>query len=210
MFEEPLTTASSQDLSRNALEVRTMAAMQLQNVLTFFKVLSDESRLKIVGVLAAQERSVEELAGLLDLRAPTVSHHLARLKEAGLVSMRSEGTTHLYSLNSKELRALSKQVLAIDTIVTIADEVTSDSWERKILTDFFDGERLKEIPASRKKREVILRWLANRFEFDVRYKEKEVNAIIARHHPDFATLRRELIGARLLYRENSIYWRENE
>lgn len=184
-----------------------MAAMRLENVLAFFKVLSDESRLKIVGVLASQERSVEELANLLDLRAPTVSHHLGRLKEAGLVSMRSEGTTHMYSLNAKELKALSKQVLAIDTIVTIADEVTTDSYERKILTDFFDGERLKEIPASRKKREVILRWLTLKFQPGTKYKEKDVNAIIGRHHADFATLRRELIGAKLLTRENGVYWR---
>ncbi len=184
-----------------------MSAMQLNNVLSFFKVLSDESRLKIVGVLASNERSVEDLANLLELRAPTVSHHLSRLKEVGLVTMRSEGTTHFYSLNVKELRALSKQVLAMDTIVTIADTVTTDSWERKILTDFFDGERLKEIPASRKKREVILRWLSLKFEEGTRYKEKEVNEIIGRHHPDFATLRRELIGAGLLNRENSIYWR---
>ena len=36
----------------------------------------------------------------------------------------------------------------------------SDAWERKVLHDFFDGERLKEIPSSRKKRLVILKWLA--------------------------------------------------
>lgn len=181
--------------------------MKLDDVLSFFKALSDESRLKIVGTLASSERSVEELASLLDLRAPTVSHHLARLKEIGLVTMRSEGTTHLYSLNIKELRALSKQVLAMDTIVTIADTVNVDSWERKILTDFFDGRRLKEIPASRKKRDVVLRWLAEQFKHNTHYTEKEVNAIIARHHPDFATLRRELICAKLLKRENAIYWR---
>lgn len=184
-----------------------MAAMELGHVLSFFKALSDESRLKIVGVLAEKERSVDELAGLLNLKAPTVSHHLARLKEIGLVQMRSEGTTHLYSLNSRELRALSKQVLAMDTIVTIADSVEAEGWERKILTDFFEGERLKEIPASRKKREVVLRWLAQQFEPGVQYKEKEVNRIIGKHHPDFATLRRELVGAKLLDRENGIYWR---
>jgi DNA-binding transcriptional ArsR family regulator len=181
--------------------------MEFVSVLSFFKALSDESRLKIVGVLASQERSVEELASLLDLRAPTVSHHLGRLRDVGLVAMRSEGTTHIYRLNIKELRSLSKQVLAMDTIVTIADSVPADSWESKILTDFFDGQRLKEIPASRKKREVILKWLCEQFSHDVRYKEKEVNEIISRHHPDFATLRRELIGANLLKRENGIYWR---
>lgn len=184
-----------------------MNELPFTNVLSFFKALSDESRLKIVGVLAAKERSVEELASLLELRAPTVSHHLSRLKEVGLVVMRSEGTTHIYRLNIKELRALSKQVLAMDTIVNIAETVSTDTWERKILTDFLEGERLKEIPASRKKREVILRWLIEKFQYDVRYREKEVSEVIAPHHPDFATLRRELVGAGLLKREHSIYWR---
>ncbi len=187
-----------------------MTNMEFNSVLSFFKALSDESRLKIVGMLASKDRSVEELASLLELRPPTVSHHLARLKEVGLVAMRSEGTTHIYKLNIKELRSLSKQVFALDTIVTIADSMPTDTWECKILTDFFDGPRLKEIPASRKKREVVLKWLCDRFEYDVQYKEKEVNEIISRHHPDFATLRRELIGAGLLKRENSIYWRPIE
>lgn len=184
-----------------------MSSPEFARVLAFFKALSDESRLKIVGALSSCERTVEELATMLELRAPTVSHHLARLKEVGLVTMRAEGTTHLYKLNLSEMRALTRRVLALETIETIADDVATDAWERKILGDFFDGERLKEIPASRKKREVILRWLVERFETGRRYPEKEVNAIISRHHPDFATLRRELIGARLMRRESGIYWR---
>ncbi|MBX9685703.1 MAG: metalloregulator ArsR/SmtB family transcription factor [Candidatus Obscuribacterales bacterium] len=184
-----------------------MASAEFVRVLSFFKALSDESRLKIVGALAANDRSVEELATLLDLRAPTVSHHLAKLKEIGLVDMRSEGTTHIYRINMSEMRTLAKRVLALDTIETLGEDLVEDAWDRKILGDFFEGQRLKEIPASRKKREVILRWLADRFQFDKRYPEKEVNTIIAKHHPDFATLRRELIGARLLARESGVYWR---
>jgi DNA-binding transcriptional ArsR family regulator len=184
-----------------------MASIEFLNILSFFKALSDESRLKIVGALAANERSVEELATLLELRAPTVSHHLAKLKDVGLVDMRSEGTTHIYQLNMSEMRSLAKRVLTLNTIETFSQDVVSDAWERKILGDFFEGQRLKEIPASRKKREVILRWLVDRFKFHQRYPEKEVNSIIGRHHPDFATLRRELIGARLLAREAGVYWR---
>jgi len=184
-----------------------MASIEFLRVLSFFKALSDESRLKIVGALATNERSVEELATLLELRAPTVSHHLSKLKEVGLVDMQSEGTTHIYHLNVSEMKSLAKRMLALDTIETFSEDVISDAWDRKILGDFFEGQRLKEIPASRKKREVILRWLVERFQFDRHYPEKEVNTIIGRHHPDFATLRRELIGARLLAREAGVYWR---
>ncbi len=184
-----------------------MASLEFSKIVSFFKALSDESRLKIVGILADSERSVEELAELLGLKAPTVSHHLSILKDTGLVTMRTKGTSHLYQLDMKELRLLAKRALAVDTMVDISDRVTEDAWERKVLNDFLDGKRLKEIPASRKKRSVILRWLVDRFEFDKRYFEKEVNKIIAEHHPDFATLRRELIGAGLLQREMGIYWR---
>ena len=73
--------------------------------------------------------------------------------------------------------------------------------------DFLNGDELKEIPASRKKRLVILRWLVNKFDFGVQYPEAQVNEIIKRHHPDFATLRREFIGNGLMERENAVYWR---
>ena len=70
-----------------------------------------------------------------------------------------------------------------------------------------EGERLRDIPASHKKRDVILRWLVERFEPSERYPELAVNAIIQRHHPDASTLRRELVGAGLMAREDSVYWR---
>ncbi len=61
---------------------------KLQNLLRFFKALADESRLKIIGILASQECSVEELAVLLELKEPTISHHLTKLKQLELVRMR--------------------------------------------------------------------------------------------------------------------------
>ncbi len=59
-------------------------------LVAFFKALADANRLKIVGLLARQPYSVEELAALLDLKPSTVSHHLSRLAEVGLVSARAE------------------------------------------------------------------------------------------------------------------------
>lgn len=71
----------------------------------------------------------------------------------------------------------------------------------------FDGNRLKTIPARRSKREVILKILALRFEPGRTYRETEVNEILKSAHPDFCTLRRELVMARLLTRERGIYRR---
>lgn len=186
-----------------------MPPEEFEMLLQFFKVLADENRLKILGILAAREYSVEELAALLQLKAPTISHHLARLKELGLVQMRSDGNTHLYRLDAENLRETSKGLLSSEKMAELVPmgEMEGDAWERKVLKDFFDGQQLKEIPASRKKRTVVLRWLAHQFEPDRRYTEAQVNEIITRHHPDASALRREMIGEHLLQRERGMYWK---
>jgi hypothetical protein len=53
----------------------------------------------------------------------------------------------------------------------------------------------------------ILRWLAEDFQPGRRYPEAEVNRIISRRHPAFATLRRYLVDEELMQRQRSIYWR---
>ncbi len=183
---------------------------EFQTLLRFFKALADESRLKIVGILAGRECSVEELAALLGLKEPTVSHHLGKLKEIGLVRMRPEGTMRLYRLDTEALRAANKDLLTRErmaSLVHAAVDEEGDPWERKVLNSFREGERLKEIPASLKKRLVVLRWLAGEFDPGRRYPEAEVNAMLKRRHPDCATLRRELVDYGLLARERGIYWR---
>ncbi len=173
----------------------------------FFKILANESRLKILGILARQESSVGELAAYLKLREPTVSHHLAKLKDMDLVDMHPEGTTHLYRLNSEALQAMSKEIFTPERIASLADEMDWEIWEHKVLRSFLEGDRLVRIPATRKKRLVVLRWLVDKFEAGVKYPERTVNEIIKRHHPDSATLRREFIINGLMERKNGVYWR---
>jgi predicted transcriptional regulator len=178
----------------------------LQTLLVYLKTLADQTRLRILGLLAAEKRSVEELATLLDLTPSTVSWHLARLKVIGLVEMRAQGNTHVYRMNGKGLGRINKLLATPERVVMIGD-VEADAWERKVLRDFLAEGRLKEIPAYRKKRQIILRRLATQFEVGRVYPEKEANEIIQRHHPDTATLRRELIGEKLMAREHGMYWR---
>lgn len=183
---------------------------EFDTLLQFLKVLADESRLKLVGLLANQELSVGELAEQLNLKEPTVSHHLARLQELGLVAMKAEGTTHRYRLMNDTLHRLSKELFTVEKVASIADNVEGERWERKVLKTYFEGDRLTQIPTTRKKRNVVLNWLVSQFEMDVRYPEAEVNRIIKRHNPDSATLRREMIMTGLMERKDGVYWRTGD
>jgi DNA-binding transcriptional ArsR family regulator len=116
-------------------------------LLQFFKALANENRLKLVGAIAQQERSVEELASILELKEPTVSHHLGKLKELQLVNMRAEGNTHYYRLDLNALQGMQKATL---TALPITPATDDNLWETKVLNSFVVNDCIKEIPASRK------------------------------------------------------------
>jgi predicted transcriptional regulator len=176
-------------------------------LLEFFKVLADEKRLQIVGLLARQDYSVEEMAAILGLSSATVSHHLRRLTKAGLVTARADQHYHVYSLQLHTLRDMSQQILSQDKLQETAEHLDLDAYDRKVLRDYMEEGRLKSIPRQWKKREVILRFLVEQFEWEQRYTEREVNEIISRTHEDYATLRRELVDSQRLAREREVYWR---
>ncbi|MBL7164017.1 MAG: metalloregulator ArsR/SmtB family transcription factor [Anaerolineales bacterium] len=189
-----------------------MTDQEMSTLLQFFKALANENRLKILGVLAQRECSVEELATLLEIKAPTVSHHLSKLKGLGLVAMRTDGNDHLYRLDIDSLHSMSKSVftsITVEKVVALADDIEYEAWERKVLEAFLDGDRIIDLPAGYKKRLVILKWLINFFEEDTQYTEQGVNEIIQQHHPDSASIRRAFIGNGLMEREGGggLYWR---
>jgi hypothetical protein len=188
-----------------------MSETDLATLLAFFKAMANESRLRIVGLLAERERSVQELATLLDLKEPTVSHHLAALKALGLVNARAEGVVRWHALSLETLTELNRGLLDQKGAVTVAPDPAppgADAWETKVIAGYLDDAgRLTAIPASRAKRLILLKWLVGQFEPDRRYREAEVNDLIQRRHWDCATLRRELIGAGLMAREAGVYWR---
>ncbi len=72
----------------------------------FLKALAHQSRLSILCILAEGEKSVGELEDLLNLRQPTVSQQLARLRADGLVSTRRDGKAIYYKLASEEARVV--------------------------------------------------------------------------------------------------------
>ncbi len=69
---------------------------QCKRASDFLKALAHESRLMILCILAEGEKSVSELEDILNLRQPTVSQQLARLRADGLVSTRRDGKAVYY------------------------------------------------------------------------------------------------------------------
>ncbi len=177
----------------------------------FFKALADANRLKIVGLLAQQPYSVEELAALLALKPSTVSHHLAKLTEAGLVNARAESYYNVYQLDEKALEAKSRSLFSQENLKATVSDVDLDAYDAKVVADYTrkDGS-LKTIPAQRKKLEAVLRYVVKAFKVGKRYNEKQVNEILSGYHEDTASLRRELVGSGLMKREGGAgeYWRE--
>ena len=82
--------------------------------------------------------------------------------------------------------------------------------EAKVLATFVgavDGRpdlRSRQPPQAR---QIVLKWLAEQFEHERRYREAEVNELLLTRHWDCATLRRELIGYGMMERESGVYWR---
>jgi len=179
-------------------------------MLAFLKALANENRLRVVGLLLKRPHHVRELATELQLKEPTVCHHLSCLAQVGLVEMSAKGNAHFYSLRERELRRLSRMIFGKRSGAIASAVQDPSDWASRTLGNYLEGETLKTMPASRRKRWVVLKWLAEKFASGRRYREAEVNQLIQRHYWDSATLRRELIGYRMLNRAEGVYWRQPE
>ncbi len=184
--------------------------MEDHDLLKFFKAMADANRLKIIGLLARQPYTVEQLAAMLGLGASTVSHHLSRLSDAGLVTATARSYYNYYQLQTETIEQMAHSLLAKETLLALANEMEEDAQNRATVSHYLlpDG-RLKTIPSQQKKLHAVLRHILHDFEPGRRYSEKEVNQILARYHEDTASLRREMIASRLMDRESggSAYWR---
>lgn len=178
-------------------------------LLNFFKALADPNRLRIVGLLAQQPRTVEDLADALGTSSGTASHHLKRLAAAGLVEARPDGYYRYYSLREDALREMATRLLGPGELPHLADDVDLGAFERKVLGTFTDrAGRITAFPTQQKKFLVVLRHVLPAFEPGRRYPEPAVNAILERYHEDTARLRRALVDHGYMAREGGggAYW----
>jgi len=178
------------------------------NAIQVFKALSDRSRLGIINALLDGEpKYVELLSEQLHLAPSTISFHLKKLEDAGLVRRRKQQYYADYQLNAELLERSLRSMVEVEDWDRHVQEERVRLYRRKVLDTFLQDGRLLSIPVQRKKRRIILEHLAAEFESGRTYSEQEVNAILQVYHSDTATLRRELIMERLLERKPNEYWK---
>ncbi|HYJ13744.1 MAG TPA: metalloregulator ArsR/SmtB family transcription factor, partial [Thermomicrobiales bacterium] len=131
------------------------------------KVIADETRLRILGAIAGEPLTGKDLAERLDLTPPTISHHMRKLVDAGVVVATSDAQRQWYQLNGDLLLASRKVDLQSaatrERPLEPADADEEARFRAKVLRDFIVDDRLKEIPAQRKRRVVVLQHVVTQF-----------------------------------------------
>jgi ArsR family transcriptional regulator len=118
IFEEETdveeSTKGANSDSKNATDKLVGMDDDIQGLVTVFKLLSDETRLKILFILReADEMNVLELCRILGQRQPSVSHHLALLRVNGLIGMRRDGKHNFYHIRPSRLDEVVETVLRV-------------------------------------------------------------------------------------------------
>lgn len=172
------------------------------NSLNLFKGLADESRLKIIVLLREKPYCVEDLAEQLQLAVSTVSVHLKKLQQAGLVYSVKVQYYSVFHLKP-ELLAQS-----LESLIPVANQKTNDPTEalrNKVLKTYFRDGRLDRLPTQNKKRWICYLEIIKLFSPGISYTEKELNELIKTIYDDYCMVRRELVDEGVLRRENGIY-----
>ncbi len=175
----------------------------MESKLKLLKLLADETRLEILNILLKEDSYVEKIACELSLTPATICYHLKKMEAAGVVNCSRSQFYIIYSLNRKVFdKPLFELIKKDEEIVN-----TEEKYKKEVLSTFFKYGRLIHIPTQRKKREIVLSHILEKFDFNREYSEKEANGIILCFHEDFCTIRREMIAFGMMTRDHEIYKR---
>ena len=181
--------------------------MTQENALKLFKCLSDTSRLRIIQSLTQGDMYTELLAERLELTPPTVSFHMKKLEDAGLVVSHKEQYYTVYSLNRDVLDRTIYEAATSEPEQIEEQQKREEVYRQKVIKAFFEYGKLRSIPVQRKKKLICYELIAEHFQPGRVYEEKEVNAIISPIYEDYCTIRRDMISEGILKRDGARYVR---
>lgn len=166
--------------------------------LLVFKALSDESRLAIFQLLLDREAYSEVIAERLKLAPSTVSFHLKKMTEAGLVTSFRDQYYTIYRA-VPELTEMSLKALILKASLKKDDQDEVEiKYQAKVLKSFFKYGKLVKIPAQKMKRELVLKRVAESFQPTKAYSLSEVENLLSEIYSDPTLLLKELKAHDLL------------
>ena len=170
-------------------------------------VLADTAKLRIFSALVLGEPTegltAVQLAEAAGVGASDTRKALANLTSLGLARRVEERFLAAPDLFRASLSELGRKR---DEAAAQAFSTTDPARLSVLLNCFRDG-KLAYLPEKFGKRQIVLEEIAQSFEPGTRYAEAEVNLVLRDLYPDFAALRRYLIDAAFLSREDGFYWR---
>jgi len=195
--------------------------------------IGSQERITLLLALLNKPMTVAELVGVCGCTsAGQVYHHMKPLMAADLVAEDRKAGRGVYAVVPHRAQGIVMLLAGIQALAdtkyaagdwepgtqihkgaTAVDEryMTTPAEERKVVETYFvslDPPILKAFPPKEKKKLVILRVIAGRFEPERRYSEKEVNAILGAIYEDYTTIRRYLIDYGFMERtkDGREYW----
>ena len=163
--------------------------------------LADTDRRRLLAAVelgAATLQDAAKTSGLPDHRAAKA---LARLVDSGLVVSDTDGGLRV---DGAVFAGAARVALSRPP----SDEHAGETPERrKVLEAFVRNGRITSMPTAPAKRDILFDWLVGTFDVGRRYSEAEVNAALDGHAEDHVSLRRALVDAELLCRDDGVYWR---
>jgi hypothetical protein len=154
-------------------------------------------------VLADATLTVDEVAEKTRLDRRRTLTAIGDLRRVELVVADGDG----YRLPSATLRSLAEQLADESLPMDPAIGYGMSDDERLVLSRYFSGRTLVELPVQRAKRLIVLERLALEFDLGRHYSEDEVNSVLRPFHVDVAAVRRHLVDEGFLDRAGGEYWR---
>ncbi len=183
---------------------------QADTLLTFFKVLSDETHLKIAGVLARQPMQVREMSRVLQLDRHDLINALVRMQRANLVAVQVENNQKTYVLNADAFAAVGERLGQADVLSRLLQQAQAD-FEQHLVAKYVEPDYVD--PGRTMAEHIVIgRWVARKkFDLHARYTEPQVNDILRRIKWQGAEFRNSLCGMNALSRtrDGRMYWRSD-
>lgn len=177
----------------------------LDDCVSLFKALAEPTRLRLLAAMVERPRCGQELSAEVGVAPPTVSHHLKVLGKAGLLAETRQPPYIFYQVDLEALQRAMRAMASPKRVRELATTAAVDDDSRDVLRAFFEGPKLRSLPAQRRKKEIVLEEMLRRIPRRREYAEPELNRFIEVMFDDFCTVRREWIMGKYMTRAAGTY-----